>query len=125
MKNAFVGLAGLALLALAGCNESTPGGPGAANPPSGPVVTNPPGGTGVPNTNPSTSRDHPIVGQKEGTFKLNPPMLTTTVHQGETKDVAIGIDRGTNFDGDVTLNFSQEPKGVTVDAPNPVIKAGD
>jgi hypothetical protein len=65
------------------------------------------------------------VGQKEGTFKLNPPMLTTTVHQGETKDVAIGIDRGTNFDGDVTLNFSQEPKGVTVDAPNPVIKAGD
>ena len=52
-------------------------------------------------------------------------MMATTIHQGESKDVKIGIDRGKNFDGDVTLNFSDEPKGVMVESGNPVIKHGD
>jgi hypothetical protein len=52
-------------------------------------------------------------------------MMSTTVEQGQSKDVKIGIDRGKNFDGDVTLDFAEEPKGVTVETVNPVIKRGD
>jgi len=51
--------------------------------------------------------------------------MSTTLHQGETKDVAIGIERGKNFDGDVTLEFADGPQGVTLDSANPLIKHGD
>jgi hypothetical protein len=105
MKTAFVGLAAAALLTFAGCNEGTPGGPGV--------------------TNPSPAREQPSFGQRAGTFKLSAPVMSTTLHQGESKDVKIGIDRGKDFDESVTLAFSEEPKGVTVESPSPVIKRGD
>jgi hypothetical protein len=105
MKNASAYFLALALIALAGCNEGTPGGPGVTNPPP--------------------AREQPTFGQAAETFKLNPPMKSTTVQQGGSKDVKIGIDRGKNFEGDVTLDFAEEPKGVTVETPNPVIKKGD
>jgi hypothetical protein len=91
------------VVALAGCNESEPGGTGVVNPSAKP----------------------PVIGQAENTFKLNLPVLATTLKQGETKDVTIGIDRGKNFDGDVVLEFGDTPKGVTVDSPKPVIGRGD
>jgi hypothetical protein len=106
MKKAISGFAVLALAAIVGCNnESTPGGPGV--------------------TNPAPARNQPTYGEAAQTFKLSPPYMATTVHQGESKDITIAIDRGKNFDGDVTLDFAEEPKGVTVETPNPVIKHGD
>ena len=51
--------------------------------------------------------------------------MSTTLHQGETKDVSIGIERGKNFDEDVTLKFADGPEGVTLDSASPVIKHGD
>jgi hypothetical protein len=51
--------------------------------------------------------------------------MSTTLHQGETKEVPIGIERGKNFEGDVALKFADGPEGVTIDSPSPVIKHGD
>lgn len=92
------------LLALAGCNLGTRGGPGA--------------------TDPNAKRPL-LYGQSDNTFNLSVPNFSTTVRQGETKSASIGIQRGTNFDEEVALVFASMPRGVTLDPPNPVIKRGE
>ena len=103
MKSSFAGLLALALVALTGCNEGTPGGSGVTNPP----------------------KKQPAYGEAEKTFKLSVPRLSTTLRQGETKEVAVGIERGKNFEGDVTLEFANGPEGVTIASASPIIKHGD
>jgi uncharacterized membrane protein len=104
MKSSLSGLLATALVAVAGCNPGTPGGQG--------VATNPP-------------HKPPAYGEADNTFNLSMPRMSTTLHQGESKDVPIGIERGKNFDGDVTLEFAAGPEGVTLASANPVIKHGD
>jgi hypothetical protein len=53
------------------------------------------------------------------------PVLTTTLQQGGTQAIAIGIQRDKAFDQDVTLKFNDVPKGVTFEPAHPVIKRGD
>lgn len=103
----------MALLALVtvGCNQGTPGGPGTTNPPASDSNT--------------TSAMRPDLGQKEETFSLSVPVLSTSLKQGETKSATISLSRGTNFDEDVTLRFASIPKGVTIEPATPMIKAGD
>ena len=104
MKTLFAGLLMSALIALTGCNQGTsPGGPGVTTP----------------------RQRQPAFGEAEKTFNLSVPRLSTTLHQGETKEVAIGIERGKNFEGDVTLKFADGPQGVTVESAKPIIKHGD
>ncbi len=103
MKRSFTGLLAMALVAVTGCNQGTPGGPGAADP----------------------TAKKPLYGQANDTFHLSVPTLSTTLKQGETKEGSIGIKRGKNFDEDVTLTFADVPKGVTLDPASPVIKHGD
>ena len=103
MKVSVLGLLGMALFGFAGCNQSTPGGPGVTNPP----------------------HNRPIYGETDNTFDLRMPHLSTTLHQGETKEASIGIARGKNFDGDVSLKFADGPKGVSLDSASPMIKHGD
>jgi hypothetical protein len=103
MKTSFADLLAVALVALTGCNEGKPGGSGISNPP----------------------RRQPAYGEAEKTFKLSVPLMSTTVHQGETKEVEIGIERGKNFEGDVTLEFADGPEGVTLESASPIIKHGD
>jgi hypothetical protein len=64
------------------------------------------------------------VAAKE-TFTLSVPALTTTLQQGGAQAIAIGIQRDKNFDQDVTLKFTDVPKGVTFEPARPVIKHGD
>ena len=110
MRTLYAGLAMLSLAALVGCGGATgtsekhAGGPGAAT---------------------SPSQKEPIVGTAENAFRLSTPMLVTHLKQGESKQVKIGIDRGKNFDEDVTLKFSDVPKGVTIEPASPTIKHGD
>jgi len=104
MKNSFTALLAMALLALTGCNQGTPGGPG--------VSTNPP-------------HKQPAFGEADNTFNLKVPQKSTTLQQGKMKEVSIGIERGKNFDGDVTLRFADGPTGVTLDSASPLIKHGD
>ena len=51
--------------------------------------------------------------------------MSTTLHQGETKEASIGIARGKNFESDVELAFAEGPAGVNLASANPVIKHGD
>lgn len=89
---------------LAGCDKGTPGGPGATGSGSG-------RGTAV-----TTADD---------SFTLSTPTLSTSIKQGESKVVTIGIKRGKNFGQDVNLKLEGLPKGVTADPMSPAIKAGE
>ncbi len=102
MKSSFLYLL-LMFIVCMGCNLGSRGGPGA--------------------TNPNASK--PLYGQADNTFNLSVPVLSTAVKQGETKAASIGIERGTNFDEEVTLLFASMPRGVTLDPPSPVIKRGE
>jgi hypothetical protein len=102
MKSACTTLSVAALIALAGCNKGTEGGPGA-----------------------SKSSNKSGIGQAEDTFNLSVPTLATKLKQGEAKVVTISIKRGKNSDQDVTLNFAGVPQGVTLDPASPVIKHSD
>ena len=64
------------------------------------------------------------VAAKE-TFTLSVPEQTTTLRQGGTQAIAIGIQRDKNFDQDVALKFTDVPKGVTFEPVRPVIKRGE
>ncbi len=103
VKNLTTVLAMLAMVVMSGCTQGTPGGPGTTD------------------KSPKTT----TFGQAEGTFNLTVPLTSTSVQQGETTESVIGIKRATNFDEDVSIAFSEIPKGVTVEPANPVIKHGD
>jgi hypothetical protein len=103
MKRTFAGLlAAAVVVALVGCTgNDKAGGPGATDP----------------------SGKQPLYGQADNTFNLTAP--STSLKQGETKAVSIGIRRGTNFQEDVTLKFADVPQGVTLDPASPAIKHGE
>jgi hypothetical protein len=86
-----------ALLVIAGCHTGERGGPGAT--------------------------DSSSVSAPENTFTIE--NVSTTIRQGETKAIAIALNRGKNFDEDVALSFSELPRGITIDNPRPVISHGD
>lgn len=103
----------MALLVFAiGCNEGTPGGPGANRP------ANPPSNT-------TTTANRPTYSESDKTFTISVPVLSTTVQQGDTRDVTIGLSRGRNFDEDVTIELSGMPQGVTAEPARMVIKHSD
>ena len=56
-----------------------------------------------------------VTSPNEGTFSIDVPNLSTKLAQGESKNVAIDIRRGKNFDQEVKLSFQNVPKGVTID----------
>lgn len=102
MKRTLAGLLLVTLVALVGCSgKDSAGGPGATN----------------------TAGKQPLYGQADNTFNLTAP--STSLKQGETKTVSIGIKRGTNFQEDVTLKFSDVPQGVSLDPTSPAIKHGE
>lgn len=84
----------LGLALVVGCEcKSPPGGPGAAK---------------------AKSTSGPMVGTDNNTLKLKVPAAETSIKQGETKELSIGIDRGTGFDQDVDIRFENLPAGITV-----------
>ena len=100
MKSLFAGFAVLTLAALIGCNQGTPGGPGAAD-------------------------KKPAYGQADDTFNLSVPAISSSLKQGEQTEATVGIKRAKNFGEDVSLKFADVPEGVTIDPASPVIKHGD
>jgi hypothetical protein len=65
------------------------------------------------------------VVQADDSFNLSAPLLPTTIKQGERISSTIGIKRGVNFDGDVSLKFDNLPTGVKIEPSSPKIKHGD
>ncbi len=53
------------------------------------------------------------------------PTFSTSLKQGEAKEVSIGVHRGKNFVEDVSLRFMDLPKGLTIEPANPMIRASD
>ncbi len=110
MKALCTGLTALSLALLVGCGSNTgtsekhPGGPGAAT---------------------NLTARAPIVAEGKGQFDLSPPHTATHLKQGESKEVKIDIKRGEGFDKDVTLKFSDLPKGVTIEPASATIKHSD
>src|SRR5437868_9581142 len=101
MRTITAGLVTLGLIALVGCNTSPPGGSGGSR------------GTG---SGGATSR--------AATFNIHAPATTTTLKQGETKEVKLTVDRGKEYKDDVTLKF-EAPKGLKVDPAEHMVKASD
>lgn len=58
-------------------------------------------------------------------FSLSVPRMSTTLKQGETQTVSIGITREKDFDQDVALKFGDMPTGVTLKPAAPIIKHGE
>jgi uncharacterized membrane protein len=63
------------------------------------------------------------VGKKE-TFKIDAPLLATSLKQGDTKEVKLTLDRGKDFHEDVALKFDA-PAGLTVDPASQTVAASD
>lgn len=103
MKSLVAGFLTLTLAALTGCTQGTPGGPGTTN----------------------TTAKRLDLGQTDDTFNLSVPVMSSSLQQGEQTTATIGIKRAKNFDEDVTLQFADVPKGVTIEPASPVIKHGD
>ncbi|MGI8979607.1 MAG: hypothetical protein ACR2FY_10300 [Pirellulaceae bacterium] len=146
MKNFFPFLMVAALVMALGCNEGTPGGPGVKPKPPATASTTSSSSTTVetPAGSSTTTVEvekpaapdaekpaapgtdaNPLAGDPENSFRLDAPNLATTIKQGETKVVTIGITRSKNFDQDVMLSFEGVPTGVTIDPAEPTIKHGE
>ena len=103
MKRLFAGFAIVSLAAVSGCSQGTPGGPGTTD----------------------VTAKKPTYGQTDDTFNLSVPVMSSALQQGGKSEVSVGIKRAKNFDEDVTLAFTDIPKGLTIEPANPVIKHGD
>jgi len=114
MKNLFIGLCVLALVAATSCNRSAPEKQEAAAPAA----------RQSPEKAVQTVAKKPIAGEAEHTFSLSVPFESVTLTQGERESVRIGINRGQNFGEEVTIKVTGLPAGVTVETANPVIKYG-
>jgi len=81
--------------------------------------------TGHPTKGGDASNNFKVTVVHKDTFTLSVPFLTSTVKQGGTKEVSIGIKRDKDFDQDVAVKFAEVPKGVTLDPSSLVIKRGE
>jgi hypothetical protein len=125
------------MLALVGCDQGTPGGPGATRREPGvtraPTASDRTPATAHPDNTPAAGRtgertpvtgqpgEKPLIGNAKETFTLSVPTFSTSLKQGESKAVTIGVKRGTGFDEDVSMRFSDVPKGVSIEPANPTI----
>ena len=124
---------------LAGCDEGTRGGPGATTTNNTTTdgatteTTTAETTTTTTTTDPAPVTTDPAPGattttttaDSDDTFTLDLPNLSTSLKQGETAIVSVGIAREEKFDDDVTLEFQNLPKGVTIEPEKPMIKVGD
>jgi hypothetical protein len=106
MRRLYLTIIALGVTAGIGCNQGAPGGPGV---------------TGETTT---VTSQKPVLGLAEETFSITVPVLPLQLKQGESKIAVISLNRGKNFDEDVTLKFGKMPQGITVDPANPVILHG-
>jgi uncharacterized membrane protein len=80
--------------------------------------------TGHPTEGSDAQIDFKLTVTAKDSFTLSAPR-TSTVQQGATQTIAVGITRDTTFDQDVTLTFTDLPTGVTLQPESIVIKHGE
>lgn len=96
------------LVGLVGCGRGNPGGPGASTTSTTERTSQDDRGQTT------TTESRTTATESDRTFTLGPPILATRMKQGETRQVAISINRGRNFDENVDLTFENVPNGVTI-----------
>ena len=110
------------VVGVAGCTqESAPGGPGVSTQTAPSNSTSP--ARSATSTTTTTAQKPVVVTDKNNTFTLEVPKMTTSVNRGKKEDVTISISRGSEFKESVKLQI-HAPKGVTVTPAEPVIQAG-
>jgi hypothetical protein len=96
----------MSLAAFTACNQGMPGGPGS--------------------TDPSPKDRSYELGNADNTFTLTVPsslpLWSTSIKEGRTANITIGINRGKSFQQNVTLRFEGMPAGMTIDPAAPEIK---
>jgi hypothetical protein len=105
----------VAAFLLAGCTEqSERGGPGVkSNGASSKSKTTISSNGDSKTTITKTTTDSTDIIDKDKTFVVNKPLTETDLEQGESEDLTISIDRGSEFKQTVKLQF-KPPQGVTV-----------
>ena len=112
------------VVAVAGCSqESTPGGPGVSNQSSTTSSTSNTATMPANSTSTTTTANKPVITDKNNTFTLEVPKMTTSVKQGQKEDVTLSISRGSEFKENVKLEI-HAPQGITVTPAEPMIQAG-
>ena len=81
--------------------------------------------TGHPAKGGDAQNEFKLTIAPKDSFTLSVPSLTTSISQGQTQTVSIGIKRDKTFDQDVALRFGEMPAGLTLEPAAPVIKYGD
>ena len=81
--------------------------------------------TGHPTKGTDAQIEFKLTITAKDSFTLSTPRLSTSLKQGETQTVSIGIKRDKTFDQDVALTFGDMPTGVTLQPLSPVMKHGD
>lgn len=81
--------------------------------------------TGHPTKGGDAQVDFKLSVAAKDSFTLSVPTLSTSLKQGESQTVSIGISRDKSFDQDVALKFGDLPTGVSLKPASPVIKHGD
>jgi len=66
-----------------------------------------------------------VVENKADTFTIKAPTLSTSLKQGEKKEVEISISRGNEFTQPVKLSFTNIPAGLKVDTTEPQVKTDE
>jgi hypothetical protein len=145
MKKLVAGVLVAAVAAMTGCNTSGPGGPGATGTASrmsnyGPAHTN--GGLTADTAHHTTPGEAPranvpageapkgnapLLGNKNS-FRLEGPaglVSSVTLKQGEKKEIALTVDRGSDFKQSVKLEVMNQPKGLKVHFEKPTVPASD
>ena len=104
MKRLFASLLVIGLATAVGCNKTDVGGRDTAK----------------------TGRGSAIgLGGGSDNFKLSLPTGTTTIKQGEKKEVTISIDRGKEFKEDVKVKLTSPSPKLKVSSPEGTIKASE
>jgi len=102
----------------AGCSrESNKGGPGATTGTKKETTTHSDGST-------TTTTKNTDGGDRSQTFTVKVPSTSTSVRQGERKEVTVSVSRGNNFDSDVHLTF-KAPTGLKVEPATATAKKGN
>jgi uncharacterized membrane protein len=87
------------------------------------------GGPGVSTTSTSTTNGNAVttttVSNSSATFNLTVPSTSTSIKQGDSKTISMGLKAGKDFDQTVSLAFDGVPTGVKIDPPAPILKSGD
>lgn len=59
------------------------------------------------------------------TLSLSVPLISTSLKQGESKQVSIDIGRDNTFAGEIALQFGELPAGISMNPAAPAIKQGE